>query len=29
MSETLTLAKALNRGLRRALQANPKVLLAG
>ena len=29
MSETLTLAKALNRGLRRALQANPKVMLAG
>ena len=29
MSETLTLAKALNRGLRRALQADPKVLLAG
>ncbi|GAB3815001.1 alpha-ketoacid dehydrogenase subunit beta [Tessaracoccus terricola] len=29
MSETLTLAKALNRGLRRSLQADPKVLLAG
>ena len=29
MSETLTMAKALNRGLRRALQADPKVLLAG
>ena len=27
MSETLTMAKALNRGLRRALQADPKVLL--
>ena len=29
MSESLTMAKALNRGLRRALQADPKVLLAG
>lgn len=29
MNETLTMAKALNRGLRRALQADPKVLLAG
>ncbi len=29
MSETLTMAKALNRGLRRALQADPKVLLMG
>ena len=29
MTEKLTLAKALNRGLRRALQADPKVLLAG
>lgn len=29
MSETLTIAKAINRGLRRALQADPKVLLAG
>ncbi len=29
MNETLTIAKALNRGLRRALQADPKVLLAG
>lgn len=29
MSETLTMAKALNRGMRRALQADPKVLLAG
>lgn len=29
MTETLTMAKALNRGLRRALQADPKVLLAG
>ncbi|MDF1489011.1 alpha-ketoacid dehydrogenase subunit beta [Tessaracoccus caeni] len=29
MSETLTIAKALNRGLRRALQADPKVLLMG
>ena len=29
MSETLTLGKALNKGLRRALQADPKVLLAG
>ena len=29
MSEKLTMAKALNRGLRRALQADPKVLLAG
>lgn len=29
MSETLTMAKALNRGLRRALQADPKVILAG
>ena len=29
MSETLTMAKALNKGLRRALQADPKVLLAG
>lgn len=29
MSETITLAKALNKGLRRALQADPKVLLAG
>lgn len=27
--EKLTMAKALNRGLRRALQADPKVLLAG
>ena len=29
MTEKLTIAKALNRGLRRALQADPKVLLAG
>ncbi|MFT3888564.1 MAG: alpha-ketoacid dehydrogenase subunit beta [Arachnia sp.] len=29
MNESLTMAKALNRGLRRALQADPKVLLAG
>ena len=29
MSETLTLGKAINKGLRRALQADPKVLLAG
>ncbi|QXT63112.1 alpha-ketoacid dehydrogenase subunit beta [Tessaracoccus palaemonis] len=29
MNEKLTMAKALNRGLRRALQADPKVLLAG
>lgn len=29
MSETLTIAKAINRGLRRALQADPKVVLAG
>ena len=26
---TMTLAKALNAGLRRALEADPKVLLAG
>lgn len=29
MTETMTMAKALNKGLRRALQADPKVLLAG
>lgn len=29
MTETLTLGKALNKGLRRALQADPKVILAG
>ncbi len=29
MSETMTMAKALNAGLRRALEADPKVLLAG
>lgn len=29
MNENLTIAKAINRGLRRALQADPKVLLAG
>lgn len=29
MSQTLTLAKALNLGLRRSLQADPKVILAG
>ncbi len=29
MSETWTMAKALNAGLRRALEADPKVLLAG
>ncbi len=29
MSETITMAKALNAGLRRALEADPKVLLAG
>ena len=29
MSQSMTLAKALNLGLRRSLQADPKVLLAG
>lgn len=29
MSETMTMAKALNAGLRRALEADPKVVLAG
>ena len=29
MAETMTMAKALNAGLRRALEADPKVLLAG
>ncbi|MFV0450628.1 MAG: alpha-ketoacid dehydrogenase subunit beta [Propioniciclava sp.] len=29
MTETMTMAKALNAGLRRALEADPKVLLAG
>ena len=29
MGETMTMAKALNAGLRRALEADPKVLLAG
>ena len=29
MSETMTMAKALNAGLRRALEADPKVLLVG
>lgn len=29
MSETITLGKAINKGLRRALQADPKVILAG
>lgn len=29
MTQTMTLAKALNAGLRRALEADPKVLLAG
>ena len=29
MTQTLTMAKALNAGLRRALEADPKVLLAG